>query len=148
MKENKVVKEDEMFPATKSLCDENGEPLLWRLRHISSKEMEDIRERCTYEEEIPGKYGQTRTKVKQKKLQIDIICAAVVEPDLRDSELQDSYGVKSQEDLLMEMIDSPAEFDGMYARVAAMNGFMEGLDKKAEEAKNSSPGQKKTRKQE
>ena len=44
MKANKAVKENATHIVTKSLCDENGKPLEWEFRHITSKENEEIRE--------------------------------------------------------------------------------------------------------
>ena len=41
--------------ATKSLVDENGEPLLWEIRPIKTKEDEKLRNECTREVPIPGK---------------------------------------------------------------------------------------------
>ena len=37
MKANKAVKENGFYPATKSLCDEKGNPLEWEFKHISSE---------------------------------------------------------------------------------------------------------------
>ena len=37
MKSNKIEKKNEMYPATRSLCDESGKPLEWEFRHITSK---------------------------------------------------------------------------------------------------------------
>lgn len=44
MKANKAVKENGFYPATKSLCDEKGNPLDWEFKHISSKENEELRD--------------------------------------------------------------------------------------------------------
>ena len=35
MKANKAVKENGFYPATKSLCDEKGNPLDWEFKHIT-----------------------------------------------------------------------------------------------------------------
>ena len=64
MKANKKVKANEMHPVTKSLCDEQGNPLNWEFKHITSKENEEIRESCTIEIPVTGKPGMYRQKMK------------------------------------------------------------------------------------
>lgn len=54
MKSNKIEKKNETYAATKSLCDEDGKPLEWEFRHITSKENEDLREACTIEVPVTG----------------------------------------------------------------------------------------------
>ena len=44
LKGNKRQRENVKYAATKSLCDENGKPLEWTLRPLTTKETEDIRE--------------------------------------------------------------------------------------------------------
>ena len=110
MKANKAVKENGFYPATKSLCDEKGNPLDWEFKHITSKENEEIREGCTIDVPVTGKPNMYRPKLKSSLYIQRMIAASVVMPDLFDSELQDSYGVKTPEDLLMAMVDDPGEY--------------------------------------
>ena len=65
-----------------------------------------------------------------------IIVASVVEPNLNDKELQDSYGVMSAEDLIREMIDEPGEYSNFADFVTKFNGFDETFDEKYDKAKN------------
>ena len=136
MKENKVAKENEMHPVTKSLCDENGKPLEWEFRHISSKENETIRESCTIEVPVTGKPNMYRPKMKSSLYIQKMIIASVVMPDLYDAELQDSYGVKTPEDLLFAMVDDPGEYNKLAAYVQKFQGFNVSFDEKVDEAKN------------
>ena len=136
MKENKVAKENEMLPVTKSLCDENGKPLEWEFRHISSKENETIRESCTIEVPVTGKPNMFRPKMKSSLYIQKMIIASVVMPDLYDAELQDSYGVKTPEDLLFAMVDDPGEYNELAAYVQKFQGFNVSFDEKVDEAKN------------
>ena len=136
MKENKVAKENEMHPVTKSLCDENGKPLEWEFRHISSKENETIRESCTIEVPVTGKPNMFRPKMKSSLYIQKMIIASVVMPDLYDAELQDSYGVKTPEDLLFAMVDDPGEYNELAAYVQKFQGFNVSFDEKVDEAKN------------
>ena len=51
-----------------------------------------------------------RPKMQTSKYIQKMIVASVVMPDLYDAELQDSYGVKTPEDLLFAMVDDPGEY--------------------------------------
>mgnify|MGYP001100490921 CR=1 FL=1 len=136
MKTNKIVKENGFYPATKSLCDENGKPLEWEFKHISSKENEEIREGCTIDIPITGKPNIYRPKLKSSLYVQRMIATSVVAPDLFDSELQDSYGVKSPEDLLMAMVDDPGEYNDLAAFIQNFQGFNVSFEDKVNEAKN------------
>ena len=96
MKANKAVKENGFYPATKSLCDEKGNPLDWEFKHITSKENEEIRESCTIDIPVTGKPNMYRPKLKSSLYIQRMIAASVVMPDLFDSELQDSNGGRSR----------------------------------------------------
>lgn len=136
MKANKAVKENVKFAVTKSLCDKEGKPLLWELRAVSSKENEALRDSCVVEAAVAGKSGITRSKLKTGLYVQKLIAASVVVPDLYDAELQDSYGVKTPEDLLMALVDDPGEYNRLAEFVQHFQGFDVSLDEKAEQAKN------------
>ena len=136
MKGNKTVKENVFYAPTKSLADEDGNPLEWEIRHISSKESEKIREDCTKEIPVPGKPHMYRPKVDSRLLVQRMIVTSVVVPDLYDKELQDSYGVVTPEELLLAMVDDPGEYNDFVAFVQKLQGFDTSLEDKVEEAKN------------
>ena len=136
MKANKVQKENEKYAPTKSLCDEKGNPLEWEFQHITSKQNEDIRESCMIDVPVTGKPNMYRPKLKTSQYLQKMIMASVVIPDLYDSELQDSYGVKTPEDLLFAMVDDPGEYNDLGAWVQKFQGFNTSLDDKVNEAKN------------
>ena len=46
MKRNKIEKHNELYAATKSIVDENGIPVLWEFKHLTSKTVNSIREDC------------------------------------------------------------------------------------------------------
>lgn len=136
MKGNKVVKENQFYAATKSLCDENGDPLKWEFRKLSTQENEEIRESCTVDIPIPGKHGAFRPKVKSSKYIQTMIARSVVYPDLFDKELQDSYGVRTPEELLMAMVDDAGEYSDLAVFVQKLNGFDVSFEDEVNEAKN------------
>ncbi len=136
MKANKVVRENEMYAVTKSLCDENGKPLEWEFKHITSKENEELRESCTIDVPVAGKPNMYRPKLKSGLYIRKMIAASIFIPDLYDAELQDSYGVKTPEDLLMAMVDDPGEYNSLASYVQKFQGFNVSLEEKVDAAKN------------
>ncbi len=136
MRENKAEKKNGFYAPTKSLCDENGKPLEWEFRHITSKDNEGLRDECTIEVPITGKPNVFRPKVLSSKYIKKMITASVVLPDLYDAELQDSYGVSTPEDLLFAMVDDPGEYNELAAFVQKFQGFDTTFDDKVEQAKN------------
>lgn len=62
--------------------------------------------------------------------------ASVVEPNLNSAELQDSYGVKTPEKLLQEMVDDPGEYNAFAMFIQEFNHMNTSLQDKVDEAKN------------
>lgn len=136
LKGNKKEKKTAMYAATKSLCDEKGNPVEWEIKALSTEDNERIREECTYEVQITGKPNMFRPKVDTRKLVSKMIAASVVYPNLNDAQLQDSYGVTTPEDLLVKMVDNPSEYNDFANFVQNYSGFDVDINAKVEEAKN------------
>ena len=136
LKKNKKVRANTHYAATKSLCDEKGKPVEWEIKALTTKESEDIRLECTTEVPVTGKPGMVRPKVDSQAYIAKLIAACVVFPDLYNKELQDSYGVRTPEDLLKEMVDDPAEYNAFAEFIQNFNGWDETLEEKVKEAKN------------
>lgn len=136
LKKNKKEKVNTFYAATKSLCDDKGNPLEWEIRALTTKQSEDIRTECTIEVPVTGKPGMYRPKVDTKLYVAKLIASCVVFPDLYNAELQDSYGVRTPEDLLKEMVDDPVEYDKLAEFIQNFNGLDESLSDKVETAKN------------
>ena len=136
LKANKIKRENTTFEATKSLVDAKGNPLPWTIKPLTTKENDAIRDECMIEVPVKGKPNMFRPKLDTSKYIGKMICACVVEPNLYDKDLQDSYGVMSPDDLLKEMIDDPGEYQEFATFVQNFNGFNTTLEDKVEEAKN------------
>lgn len=136
LKKNKKVKTNTFYAATRSLCDNDGEPLKWEIKALTTKESEEIRESCTTEVQVTGKPGMFRPKVNSKLYIAKLIAACVVFPDLYDKELQDSYGVRTPEDLLKELVDDPNEYNSFAEFIQNFNGLDDTMENKVEKAKN------------
>lgn len=125
LKENKKERPNVKYKATRSLCDEKGEPLEWELKHISSAEYDRLWVECTMDN---GKLDWT-------KFRESLIAACVVFPNLNSAELQDSYGVMEANKLVRAMVDDPTEFSRFYSFVDHMGGY-NNIEEKIEDAKN------------
>lgn len=136
MKKNKKVRENAFYPATESILDEKGNPVQWEIRPLTTREDEAIRDECMKEIPVPGKRGQFRTKIDINAYLIKQMVAAIVFPNLLDAALQDSYGVKTPEDLLRELVDNPSEFADLGNFIREYSGFDAELADEIEEAKN------------
>ncbi len=135
LKKNKVEKKDGEYAPTASLLSENGTPLKWTFRHITSKQDEELREECTVDVPIKGKPGVFRQKLGTSRYLAEMIVASTVVPDLYNKELQDSYGVKSPTDLLYALVDDPGEFQDLCVWIQDFQGFTD-MNDKVKEAKN------------
>nr|DAL12778.1 MAG TPA_asm: tail assembly chaperone protein [Caudoviricetes sp.] len=135
LKKNKKIKENTTFPVTRSLADEEGKPLLWTIRPVSTSENDTLRDECMIDVQIPGKPGMYRPKLQSSKYIAKLLATSVVEPNLHDKDLQDSYGAMTPEELLKEMVDDPGEYGDFTAFVQKFNGFTN-MEDKVDEAKN------------
>lgn len=107
LKSNKILRENKKYKATKSLIDpKTKQPLEWEIKPLTTKENEKIRNEC-----LSFKNG--KPILDSAKYLAKLVVSTVVYPDLYDSELQDSYGVKTPEDLLKEILDDPTEFNAL-----------------------------------
>ncbi len=136
MKQNKIGKENQKYAPTTSLTDENGKPLEWEFKHITSKENEILRNECIKEVQVTGKPNLYRPKLNSSQYLVKMIVASTVYPDLYDAELQDSYNVKTPEDLIYAMVDDAGEYQEFGIWLQKFQGFTKGLEEKVEEAKN------------
>ena len=136
MKANKETRPNKKYAPTSSLKDQNGKPVEWEFRRITSKENEELRDSCTYDVQVKGKPNLYRPKVNTAKYVAKMIAKSTVYPDLYDEELQDSYGVKTPEELIYAMVDDAGEYQDFSVWMQEFQGFGKGLDDLVEEAKN------------
>lgn len=134
LKKNKRVRENIFYAASADFVDEQGKAVLWELRPVTTMENERIREVCTREER--DRRGGMQRRVDTAAYMARLAAAAVVQPNLYDAALQDSYGVKTPEELLRVMIDNAGEYAALLEKVSAISGFDHSPAEEIEEAKN------------
>ena len=113
---------------------ENGEPIEWEIRAITSDENDELRRKSMVNVPVVGQRGAHTRELDDIKYTSALLAASVVFPDLRDAELQDSYGVKTPEALLKKML-MPTEEAKLAQEVMSISEI-ENFGALAQEAKN------------
>lgn len=131
LKKNQRKPKNIFVPATRSLVDEDGEPLLWEVKAITTKE-----DAALAEESMKALPDGSETLDKELYI-YKFAAACTAYPDLYSKTLQDSYGVHTPEDLISEMLCNTAEFNAYYERCKAHSGADMTFEDEVAEAKNS-----------
>lgn len=134
--QNAVKVENVKHVVSKRFVDENGEPIPWEIRCITSIEDEAIRKACTKRVPIPGKRNQFTQEIDYNLYLGKLAAACTVFPNLNDVELQNSYGVMGADALLKTML-TPGEYADYLTKIQEVNGFEVTFEDAVEEAKNS-----------
>lgn len=134
LKQNAVTAEEEKVIVSERFL-ENGKPIEWVVKPITSQQDELLRKECTKRVPINGKRGQYTQETDYNKYLGKMATICTVFPNLNDKDLQDSYEVMGAEDLLKTML-LPGEYAAYLERVQGICGFDVTLEDKIEEAKN------------
>ena len=127
---NKTTETFEYVP-TQKFKDEKGNAIPWKFKKLSIDEYEAIRDECT----SINFADKGKTKFNNTLFNKKFVCNSIVEPNLNNAELQDSYGVKKAEDLVTLMFDNAGEYYSLLGYLLEVNGF-KSFSEDAEEAKN------------
>ena len=133
-KEN-VIKKENVFFAPSERFKENGEIIRWEIRAISAKEDTLLRESA-----MKSVFDSSEKRYKKyfdsRKYMAKLCAASTVFPDLKNANLQESYGVMGDDELILTMLTS-GEYERYAKAVQAVNGYGEGFEELKNEAKNS-----------
>jgi len=129
---NRIEKKNEFFAASESFRD-GEEVILWEIRALSGSEEERIRSLCM--RQVQKKNGGYTEELDYNKYLSKIAAASTVYPDLFSEELQISYGVWGEEQLLKEML-SAGEYIAYLKKVKEVNGFNKSNRELIDESKN------------
>lgn len=113
--------------------DENGKPIPWKVRAITEAENEQLRKAATQYVKGPG--GRRVAEIQPEVYMTKVVVSSVVFPDLKNADLQKSYGVLGAEDLLKRMLLS-GEYARLVQAVQEINGFDKDINELVEEVKN------------
>lgn len=123
----------EEFEVSKRFKDVEGKPVPWKLRTMTEDENESIRKSVT--RRVKGKGGIQTTETNHDEYIAKLAVSSVVFPNLKDADLQKSYGVLGAESLLRKML-LPGEYASLLEKVQEMNGFDRDINDLKEEVKN------------
>lgn len=130
--QNVQAESTEKFVVSDRFKDENGEPVAWELRAMTEEENERIRKSATKRVKVRGQ-GYV-PELDNEEYVSKLIVESVVFPDLKNAELQQSYGVMGASELLKRMLIS-GEYGRLAQKVQEINGF-EDANEVVEQVKN------------
>ena len=136
LKQNKEVKENVKVVVSDGFKDEKGKPIPFEIKALTAMEDEAIRNACMKKVQVIGKKNQYTSELDSNRY-IRLLCTnSVVFPNLKDAELQDSYGVSTPDDLLFAMLTA-CEFNILAEKVSELSMNKSVItDEDIEEAKN------------
>ena len=136
LKQNATVQENVKVVVSDRFKDSKGEPVAFEIKALTAAEDEAIRNACMRKVQVVGKKNQFTNELDSNRY-IRLLCTnSVVFPNLKDSELQDSYGVSKADDLLVAMLTA-GEFNTLAEKVSELSMNKSALtDEDIEEAKN------------
>jgi hypothetical protein len=113
--------------------DADGNLIPWKIKGLSEGENKIIRKSAT--KMINGKGGIKIPDIDAEDYATKLALESVVYPNLKDAELQKSYGVVGADNLLNKML-LVGEFATLVEKVQEINGFNQDINKVMEETKN------------
>ncbi|MNW42423.1 Phage XkdN-like protein [compost metagenome] len=112
--------------------DKDSRAIPWKLRSMTEEENEAIRK--SSQRKIKEK-GVVTIDTNSDEYLAKLVMTSVVYPDLKDAELQKSYGVLGADQLLRKML-LPGEYATLLQKVQSINGFDKDVNELADEVKN------------
>lgn len=132
---NPIKEENVKYVVSKRFLDDNGKPIEWEIKSLSSEEDENLRKMCIKRVPIAGKRGQYTQDLDTNKYIGLLVSSCTVYPNLNDKELQDGYKVMGADALLKSML-KPGEYAEYARKVQEINGFDLSMEELVDEAKN------------
>lgn len=120
-KQNQVEAESIDYIASKRFVDDNGKPIPWRIRPVTAEE--EARLRVQYSKENKDKRtGVVTQTFDDTGYTLALTATGVVEPDLLNTKLQESYRVRGREALLQKMLYA-GELQSLALKVIEVSGL-------------------------
>ena len=133
--ENALKVENIKYVASKRFLDDKKKPIQWEIRSLTSKEDEELRKACTKRVPVPNKKGQYTMETDYNMYLGKLASACTVFPDLKNAELQNSYGVMGDDNLLKTMLTA-GEYAEYLSKIQEINGYDVSTEDMVEEVKN------------
>lgn len=117
------------FAACKDWKDEKGNPVMWKLKKLHTRELEDLRRK------------HFKVNAKKKDIELDnygynneAMAASVIFPDLRDANLADTLlsdkplDQRTPGNVLYEILKDDGEYQALFAEFSKLQGWDSGDD--------------------
>ncbi|CAG7616983.1 putative protein YqbN [Paenibacillus solanacearum] len=124
---------EEVVVSERFKAKDSTQPVPWKLRSMTEEEDEYIRKAVT--KRVKGKNGVYTTETDHNEYLAKLAVTSVVFPNLKDVDLQKSYGVLGAESLLRKML-LPGEYTTLLQKVQEINGFDKDMNELVDEVKN------------
>ena len=105
LKQNKKVEKPIEIYVSDNFVDSDGKRIPFILRIISSVEAERLTQECLEPTIDPVTHRKNGQEVNQQRLQKELLVKSIVQPDLEDKELQESWKAHNATDLLDKMLN-------------------------------------------
>ncbi|MFD0712848.1 phage portal protein [Paenibacillus sp. GCM10027626] len=113
--------------------DKKGNAVPWKIRSMTEDENEQCRKAAT--KKVKTKNGQYVPETDYNQVVVNTVVTSVVFPNLKDAELQKSYGVVGADELLKKML-LPGEYAALVQKVQDINGYDREMNELVDEVKN------------
>lgn len=133
MMQNARQVETEKKVISDRFIDENGKPIPFEFKAITGEEETLIRKSCMVKVKV--KKHVTMDQLDQATFLGKVAAACIIYPELKNEELQNSYGVRGDDVLLKAML-LPGEYQEVLNIVQEINGYEKDLNELKDEAKN------------
>lgn len=113
--------------------EKEGDNVPWIIKKLTTKRTEELAELCKTKKIIKGRKV---TDINEKKYNDILMAESIVFPDLKDKELQEQYGVRTNVDLMRKLLEIAADYAKINQSFNRINGFDESEEEIIDEAKN------------
>jgi hypothetical protein len=135
LKQKKIMPQNVKYRASAGFVGEDGLPVEWVIKALDPQDIEDMKKTCVTNKPVTGKKYITIPETDFDKFLGKMAAASTVYPDLKNSDLQDSYGVMGEDALLKVMLVG-GEYDNYLAKVQEVNRYNVDYEEMVEEGKN------------
>ena len=129
LNKNKVIGLTEEVAISNRICDEKGVPLKFKVKTISSKDYDDLKNRNMVLNPVGNEFTFSTAG-----FQIDLIINCCVEPNFKNKENIDAVGVSTPKEYVNAVL-LPGEIERLADKISMVNGYKP-FNELVEEAKN------------
>ena len=134
-KESAIPVENVKYAASERFRDPEGNPQEWELRPLTSEEFEGILDKAKKKVPSPDNPRNMMIVTDQSKVRDEMLKAAIVKPNLKREDLQNSWGTVGEIATLRAML-LPGEVNDLANVIQQISGFEVGMEEKIKTVKN------------